>query len=53
VKDEQGTAALSSGLNADKQAEKERYLSRPEKLPNGKYRYRYLVLFQTLLPHTF
>jgi len=35
----QGTAASFGGLNTDRQAEEELYLSRPEKLPNGRYRY--------------
>ena len=52
MKDRQGSAAFSSSLNTDKQVENERYLPRPEKLPNGKYRYWDLILFQTLLLHT-
>jgi hypothetical protein len=39
MKDGQGTAASFGGLNTDRQVEEERSLSRPEKLPNGKYRY--------------
>jgi len=34
-----GTAASFGGLKTDRQVEEERFLSRPEKLPNGKYRY--------------
>jgi hypothetical protein len=34
----QGAIALG-GLNADKQVEEKRSLTRPERLPNGKYRY--------------
>jgi hypothetical protein len=44
MKDRPGIAAFSGGLDTDKQAERERYLSRPEKLPNGKYRYWFLIL---------
>lgn len=51
MKDGQGTAASFGGLNTDRQVEDERSLSRPEKLPNGKYRYLCLNLLQTLLPH--
>lgn len=43
TKDRQGTAASSGGLNTNKQVEKERDIFRPEKLPNGKYRYWYLI----------
>ena len=39
MKDGPGTAASFGGLNTDRQVEDERYLPRPEKLPNGKYRY--------------
>ena len=39
MKDGQGTAASFGRLNTDRQMEEERSLSRPEKLPNGKYRY--------------
>ena len=39
TRDGQGATASLGGLNADKQAGKEGCLSRPEKLPNGKYRY--------------
>jgi hypothetical protein len=39
MKDGQGTATSFGGLNTDRQAGEERSLSRPEKLPNGKYRY--------------
>jgi hypothetical protein len=46
TKDRQGTIAFSGGLNTDKQPGNERYLSRPEKLPNGKYRYWYLFPFK-------
>lgn len=43
TKDRQGTAAFSGGLNTNKQVEKKRDIFRPEKLPNGKYRYWYLI----------
>jgi hypothetical protein len=39
MKGGQGAAASFGGLNTDTQVEEERSLSRPEKLPNGKYRY--------------
>ena len=38
MKGGQGTASSFGGLNTDKQVEEGRPLSRPEKLPNGKYR---------------
>lgn len=52
IKERQGTAAAFRGLNADRQVEEERSLSRSERLPNGKYRYWCLILLQTLLLHT-
>jgi hypothetical protein len=39
MKGGQGAAASFGGLNTDTQVEEERSLSRPEKPPNGKYRY--------------
>jgi hypothetical protein len=39
TKDVQGAIAPSGGLNADKRVEEKRCLTRPERLPNGKYRY--------------
>jgi hypothetical protein len=39
MKDGRGKAASFGVLNTDRQVEEERSLSRPEKLPNGKYRY--------------
>jgi hypothetical protein len=51
ITDGQGIAASFGGLNTDRQVE-ERSFSRPEKLPNGKYRYECFILLQTLLPHT-
>jgi hypothetical protein len=38
MKDGQGTVSFG-GLNTDRQVEKGSSLSRPEKLPSGKYRY--------------
>jgi hypothetical protein len=35
----QEAIAPSRGLNADKRVEEKRCLTRPERLPNGKYRY--------------
>lgn len=39
TKDEHGAMAPSGDLNADKRVEKKRCFARPERLPNGKYRY--------------
>jgi hypothetical protein len=39
MKDGQGTVVSFDRLNTGRQVEEERSLSRPEKLPNGKYRY--------------
>lgn len=39
MKDGEGTPASFGGLNTDRQVEEGRSFSRPEKLPNGKYRY--------------
>lgn len=39
TRDGQRATASFGGSNDDKQMEKEGRLSRPEKLPNGKYRY--------------
>lgn len=44
IKERQGTAASFGSLNTDRQVEEERSLSRPGKLPNGKYRYWCLIL---------
>jgi hypothetical protein len=40
TKDAQGAMTPSGGFNADKRAEEKRCLTRSEKLPNGKYRYK-------------
>ena len=39
TKDGHGAMAPSGGSNADKRVEEKRCFTRPEKLPNGKYRY--------------
>jgi len=39
MKDGHEAVAYFGGLNTDRQVEEERTLSRPDKLPNGKYRY--------------